>query len=294
MGCSFSIVGCGTVGKALGKFLTAAGYHAVGTASKSRSSAQKAADLFNAGRCSDIPWEITPSADVVLITTPDGVIADTCRLIAENKGFKAGAVVLHCSGALPSTILSSAGRCGAFTGSMHPLQSFAADNFSRNPFAGIIIAVEGEPQALAVANKMATALGATPLTIQTAAKTLYHAAAVAASNYLVTLLSLAFRLLDEAGISGPAAFNALQPLIHGTLANIQSIGIPQALTGPIARGDVETVKQHLVEIGSKTPQLTELFKTLSFHTIDIALAKGTLAETDAATLKNLLGTKKEA
>ena len=289
MSCSFSIVGCGKVGKALGKFLAAAGYDAVGTASKSRSSAKEAADLLNTGRYSDIPWEITPSADVVLITTPDGVIADTCHLIAENKGFKPGCVVLHCSGVLPSTILSSAARCGAVTGSMHPLQSFAADDFTRNPFDGIIIAVEGEPKALTIAAGMAAALGATPLTIQTAAKTLYHAAAVVASNYLVTLLDLAFTLLAEAGISGPTAFNALQPLIHGTLTNIKTIGIPQALTGPIARGDVETIKRHLVEIGSKTPQLIELFKILSFHTIDIAVAKGTLAEADAAALRSLLG-----
>ena len=289
MGCSFAIVGCGKVGKALGKFLAAAGYDAAGTASKSRSSAKEAADLLKTGRYSDIPWEITPTADVVLITTPDGVIADTCHLIAENKGFKAGCVVLHCSGALPSTILSSAARCGAFTGSMHPLQSFAADNFTRNPFDGIIIAVEGEPRALTIARQMATDLGATCLTIETEAKTLYHAAAVAASNYLVTLLSLAFRLLSEAGISGPAAYNAFQPLIHGTLTNIKTIGIPQALTGPIARGDVETVKKHLVEIQSKTPELMGLFKALSFHTIDIALAKGTLAETDAEALRSLLG-----
>jgi len=291
MGCSFSIVGCGKVGKALGKFLTDAGYSAAGAASKSLSSAKAAADLLKTVRYSDIPWEITPSADVTLITTPDGVIADTCRLIAENKGFKAGSVVLHCSGALPSTILSSAGRCGAFTGSMHPLQSFAADNFTRNPFSGIIIAVEGEPRALTIAAEMASDLGATPLTIETQAKTLYHAAAVAASNYLVTLLSLAFRLLAEAGISGPAAYNALHPLIDGTLTNIKTIGIPQALTGPIARGDIETVKKHLVEIGSKAPQLTDLFKTLGFHTIDIAVAKGTLAEPDAEALRNLLGSK---
>jgi len=289
MGCAFSIVGCGKVGKTLGKFLVAAGYVAVGTASKSLASAKEAAGLLKTVRFSDIPWEITPTADVVLITTPDGAIADTCRLIAENKGFKPGCAVLHCSGALPSTILSSAGRCSAFTGSMHPLQSFAADNFTQNPFSGIIIAVEGEPQALTIAREMATALGATSLTIETKAKTLYHAAAVAASNYLVTLLSLAFRLLAEAGISGPAAYNAMQPLIDGTLTNIKTIGIPQALTGPIARGDGETVKQHLVEIESKAPQLLDLFKTLSFHTIDITVAKGTLMETDAAALRSLLG-----
>ena len=105
MGGSYSIVGCNKVGKALGKFLSTAGYQAAGAASKSLSSAKAAAGLFKTARYSDIPWEVTPFADVVLITTPDGVIADTCRLIAENKGFRAGAVVLHCSGALPSTIL---------------------------------------------------------------------------------------------------------------------------------------------------------------------------------------------
>jgi len=289
MGCSFSIVGCGKVGKALGKSLVDAGYAAAGTASKSLSSAKKAADLLQTGRYSDVPWEITASADVVLITTPDGAIADTCRLIAENKGFKPNAVVLHCSGALPSTILSSAGRCGAFTGSMHPLQSFAADDFSRNPFAGIIVDVEGEPPALAIARQMATDLGATCLVIETNAKTLYHAAAVVASNYLVTLLALAFKLLSEAGISGPTAYSVLQPLIKGTLANIQTVGIPQALTGPIARGDIETVKQHIAAIESKTPQLLDLFKTLSFHTIEIASARGSLSERDADIFRTILG-----
>lgn len=289
MSCSFAIVGCGKVGKALGKFLQEAGYQAAGVASKSLSSAKAAADLLQIDCCSQVPWEITPSADVVLITTPDGAIAETCRQIAANKGFKAGGVVLHCSGALPSTILSPAGSCGAFTGSMHPLQSFAADEFARSPFHGIIIAVEGEPQALRIAGKMATDLGATSLTIATEAKTLYHAAAVAASNYLVTLLSLAFKLMAEAGISGQDAYNALQPLIHGTLTNVQTVGIPQALTGPIARGDMETVKKHLMEITSRTPEVLDLFKTLSLHTIDIAVAKGTLADADADALRNLLG-----
>lgn len=288
MGCSVAIVGCGKVAKALGKFLADAGYHVVGVASKRLSSAKEAAKLFKTAQYSDIPWEITGTADVVLITTPDGVIAETCRLIAENNGFKAGCVVLHCSGALPSTILSAAGRCGAFTGSMHPLQSFASDDFSQNPFDNIIIDIEGEPQALAVARQMTVDLGATCLTIKTEAKTLYHAAAVTASNYLVTLLSLAFRLLADAGISAPTAYTVLQPLIKGTLSNVQTVGIPQALTGPIARGDIETVKRHLVQIKARTPDVLDLFKILSLHTVDIALAKGSLTDADAAVLRNLL------
>jgi len=288
MAASFAIVGCGRVGKALGKFLADAGYRAAGAASRSLASAKAAANLFKASRFSDLPWEVTASADVVLITTPDGAIADTCGRIAAKGGFKAGGVVLHCSGALPSTILAPAAAGGAATGSMHPLQSFAADDFSRNPFEGVIFAVEGDSGALVLAREMAAALGAAPLTIRTEAKTLYHAAAVAASNYLVTLLGLAFRLLGEAGISGPAAFKALEPLIQGTLANVRSVGIPQALTGPIARGDVETVRRHVEEIGFRRPELTDLFKTLSLYTVDVALAKGTLTEAHAETLRKIL------
>ncbi len=288
MSASFAIVGCGKVGKALGKFLVAAGYDVAGVSSKSLSSAREAAKLLRTDRCSDVPWKITPAADVVLITTPDGAIADTCGRIAENRGFKTGAVVLHCSGALPSTILAPARDCGAFTGSMHPLQSFASDLFDRNPFEGIIMAVEGEPKALVIATQMANDLGAVCLAIKTEGKTLYHAAAVAASNYLVTLMSMAFKLLDAAGISGASAFDVLKPLIDGTLANIKAVGIPQALTGPIARGDVVTVKNHLSEIASRTPELMELFKTLSRYTIDIARAKGSLSEINAELLKDVL------
>jgi len=285
---SFAIVGCGKVGTALGKFLVAAGYKAIGTTSKSLASAAKAAGILTTVRYSDVPWEITKTADIVLITTPDGAIADTCDCIAENIGFKPHAVVLHCSGALPSTILSSANQCGAFTGSMHPLQSFAAEDYPTSPFEGIIISIEGQKEALAAARQIAVDLGATCLTIATAAKTLYHAAAVVASNYLVTLLDLAFRLLGESGISAKEAFNALQPLINGTLSNIEQVGIPEALTGPIARGDIETIKRHLDEIELKAPGLLALYKTLGCDTIDIATAKGTLSEASAQELKQIL------
>lgn len=285
---SFAIVGCGKVGTALGIFLTDAGYKAAGFASKNISSAKQAADSVQSDRFSDIPWEITDSADIIFITTPDSAITGICDSIAKNKGFADNAVVLHCSGALPSTILSSAKTCGAHTGSMHPLQSFATARYSTNPFQGIIVAVEGEANAVEVSKQIAADLGATSVTILTAAKTLYHASAVVASNFLVTLLDLALKLIGAAGITAPDAFNVLKPLIEGTLSNIEKVGIPEALTGPIVRGDVETVVGHLSEIESKTPELLNLYKALGSHTINVATAKGTLSESTAEQLKNLL------
>jgi len=285
---SFAIVGCGKVGTALAVFLSGAGYKAAGVSSKSLASAKRTAEIIACDRFSDLPWEITRDADLVFITTPDGAITDTCNTISRNRGFADNAVVLHCSGALPSTILSAAKACGAYTGSLHPLQSFASADYSTSPFQGIIISLEGENKAVSVAQAIAGDLGATSVTILTEAKTLYHASAVVASNYLVTLIDLAFNLIGAAGIKDKNAFAVLKPLIEGTLSNIEKIGIPEALTGPIARGDVETVAKHIEAIGLKTPRLLDLYKTLGFHTIDVALAKGTLSESVAQQLKRIL------
>ncbi len=285
---SFAIVGCGKVGRALGKFLTAAGYSAAGFASRSLASARKAASIAQAEHCSDIPWDITRNADLVLITTPDGAIKDTCDGIARHDGIAGNTIVLHCSGALPSTILSAAKVQGASIGSMHPLQSFAAADYEHNPFRGIVVAVEGDKEAVAAAKEIAADLGATAVTLLTENKTCYHASAVVASNYLVALLDLALQLINTAGITGKDAFKVLKPLIDGTLANIENVGIPAALTGPIVRGDVATVAKHIEEIGSKAPALLALYKTLGLHTVTIAKAKGALSESAAEQLKKIL------
>jgi predicted short-subunit dehydrogenase-like oxidoreductase (DUF2520 family) len=285
---SYAIVGCGKVGTAVAKYLSELGYPVAGLACLTLSSARKLADLLGADRVSTAPWEITISADVVFITTPDDRIEPVCNVIAKNGGFKKDAVVLHCSGALPSTILSSAKSCGAAIGSLHPLQSFASTTFDRNPFTGIITDVEGDAAAVALAQKIATDLGANSLLIKTDAKTLFHASAVVASNYLVAVLDLAFGFMGEAGVSRKEAWGVLKPLVDGTLSNVGKVGIPNALTGPIARGDVETVARHIKAIEAKTPGLLPLYKALGQHTILVALAKGSLEEEAAQELKKIL------
>jgi predicted short-subunit dehydrogenase-like oxidoreductase (DUF2520 family) len=286
---SFAIVGCGKVGTALAKFLTAAGYRTTGLASKSLSSAKRAAEMIGTSHFSRVNWEVTKSADIVFITTPDGVISEVCKEIAENRGLREKSIVLHCSGSLPSTVLSAAKKRGAFIGSMHPLQSFVSVEIGGNPFQDIIISVEGEPETIHAARQITSDLGATCVEIKTEAKTLYHASAVVASNYLVTLLDLAFRLIEPAGVSKSEAFKLLKPLIDGTLSNIEKVGIPEALTGPIERGDVETLERHMAEIGLKVPQVMPLYKTLSLCTIQIAREKGTLSDSRAQMLKTVLG-----
>jgi predicted short-subunit dehydrogenase-like oxidoreductase (DUF2520 family) len=284
---SFAIVGCGKVGTALGIFLARAGYAPAGFASKSLSSAKHLANIVSSDHFSDIPWHITRTADVIFITTPDSAIEETCSIISQNAGFAHQAVVLHCSGALASSVLSSAKTCNARTGSMHPLQSFASGEYTNNPFKGIIVSVEGDVPAVDIAKTIAADLGGTAVTLITEAKTLYHASAVAASNYLVTLIDLAVQLIQEAGIDRKDAFNLLKPLIEGTLSNIEKVGVRKALTGPIARGDVKTVKNHMEEIGLKRPDLLALYKLLGFYTVDIAAERNTVSESTIRELKKI-------
>ena len=285
---SFTIVGCGRVGTALGRQLVKAGYKLVGLASKTITSAEKAAGIIGTGEAFQTPWEASKSADVVFITTPDGVINECCEEISKKKGFKKDAIVLHCSGALPSTILSGAKKCNVLTGSMHPLQSFANSYKSGSPFEGIVISVEGDKAAVDISKKIAKELGAVSIEIKTNGKAMYHASAVVASNYLVTLMDFAFKILQEAGIPENEAFKVLSPLVEGTLANIKNVGTVKALTGPIARGDISTIKTHLENISDKSPELLNLYKMLGFFTTEIAKQKGTISESIARELRKIL------
>ncbi|MBW2357055.1 MAG: DUF2520 domain-containing protein [Deltaproteobacteria bacterium] len=283
-----AIVGCGRVGTALAVWLHRAGYPVCGLSSRRLQSAEAVAALIGPRPCSQAPQTVTAEADVVFITTPDGVIETVCRQIAAAGGFRAGSVVLHCSGALPSTILAPARQSGAWIGSLHPLQSFAAPPLDRNPFAGIIVSVEGDGPALQTAEALAADLNAHPQQILTEAKALYHAAAVVASNYLVTLLDLAFTLLQQAGVAPRDAHGVLRPLIDGTLANVARIGPPAALTGPVARGDAETVVGHLEAIGAKNPESLALYRALGMATVDVAERGGHLDAAQTEHLRRLM------
>ncbi len=284
----FAIIGCGKVGTALGKHLTDAGYTPVGFFSRSMESAKRLEKAVSGeGICFGTPWEAAKHADIIFITTPDHAIEETCRIIVKNRGIRKNAVVLHCSGALPSTILSSVHASHAAAGSMHPLQSFAAEN-SKNPFQDIMVAVEGDEDAIQMAEAIACDLSAQPFIIRTDGKTLYHAAAVVASNYLVTLMDLSFKLIAASGVSESDAYNVLKPLIKGTLSNIANVGIPDALTGPIARGDAEIVEKHMAAIRLLSPDLLAQYRMLGFATIKIAQAKGTLSEEGAKKMSAIL------
>jgi predicted short-subunit dehydrogenase-like oxidoreductase (DUF2520 family) len=173
-------------------------------------------------------------------------------------------------------------------GSLHPLQSFAAPALAENPFAGIVMTGEGDAAALDAARRVAAALEAEFVGIATATKTLYHAAAVVASNYLVALLGVAADMLATCGLPQSEALRVLLPLVRGTLHNIERVGVPQALTGPIERGDHDTVRRHCRDMVRLRPDLLDLYRQLGAYTLKLAAAKGGLDAASQAALQALL------
>jgi len=138
--------------------------------------------------------------------------------------------------------------------------------------------VEGSTEALPFARRMAEDLKGTMLTISTEHKALYHAAACVTCNYLVTLLDAGLKLMEAAGIEKQKGMRALMPLIISTVHNVEASGPTSALTGPIARGDINTVTSHLEAIDKWIPQIKAVYKALGAETVSIAFQKGTIGE----------------
>jgi predicted short-subunit dehydrogenase-like oxidoreductase (DUF2520 family) len=277
-------IGAGTVGTALAVLLSRQGYKVTGVYSRTRSSAEKLAAIVNSCRVMDSAQELADEADLIFITTPDGAIGGVVSQIKWQDGRS----VIHCSGADSTEVLEPARKSGAAVGGFHPLQTFAGTQQAIENIPGSTFALEAEEPLLTTLKKMAEDLGGHWITLKASDKVAYHAAAVFASNYLVTLVKMATDLWKTFSIPTDQATQALLPLIRGTLHNIETIGIPQCLTGPIARGDTGTVNKHLHDLHEKAPALLFPYKELGLQTIPVALAKGKINKEQASELEIIL------
>jgi len=224
--------------------------------------------------------EAAASARTIIIATPDRAIGEVDGTIGPSVNEES--VVLHLSGALSSSILTASSAAGARIGSMHPLQSFPDPRKALELVGGSVFACEGDAEAVRRATAIAVTVGGRPIAIGTDTKPLYHAAAVAASNFLVSILCLSVDLMEKTGMDRQTALDALMPLIEGTLKNARSQGLPQALTGPVERGDTHTVHTHIEAIRTLCPELEEKYQALTGMTIDAALRKGSITKEKAA------------
>ena len=277
-------IGAGTVGTALAVRLSSKGYQIVAVSSRSHISAENLARTISHCRVFDNNQDVADTAELVFITTPDDAIAQ----VASQLKWHGGQSVVHCSGADSTEILQPAKKSGAYVGVFHPLQTFASAKQAMENIPGSTFALEAEEPLLDILKNMATALDGHWIELKASDKVMYHAAAVIACNYVVTLVKLATDLWQTFSISPQQATQALLPLLRGTISNIETMGIPQCLTGPIARGDSGTIKKHLSALEEVAPTVLSTYRELGLQTIPIALAKGRINEQQAEELETIL------
>ncbi len=275
---SLAIVGAGRVGQTLGVLLARAGYRVVAVHSRTRESAETLAGRVGAEVVGS-PEAAAKAADLVLLTVPDDVIEPVCAEIARRGGWGPGKAVVHTSGAHSLDSLESAREAGAHVGSLHPLQAFATVEAAMETLPGSTFGLEADGEPLrGWLTGIVKALDGRPLWLKPGDKAVYHAAAVIASNYVVALFACAAGLLEALGMDRDGASAALMPLTRGAVANLEKIGLPGALTGPLLRGDVGTIKRHLTALDAMAPEVASLYRLLARHTLPLAVERGLSTE----------------
>jgi len=279
-------IGAGTVGTALAVLLNSKGYQVVAVSSRSLTSADKLAKAVNGCRAYPSPQDVVNAAELIFITTPDDAVGS----VAASLQWRQGKSVVHCSGAASTDILEPARQAGAMVGTIHPLQTLAGVKEAIENIPGSTFGIEAEEPLLSTLKEIATSLGGHPIELKAEDKVVYHAAAVIACNYFVTLVKTATDLWQTFNVPADQATRALLPLIRGTLHNIDTIGIPNCLTGPIARGDTGTISNHIKSLGKAAPAVLSVYRELGVQTIPVALAKGKINKQQANELETILKT----
>ncbi len=283
-------IGVGIVGSALSTLLFEGGYPITAVYSRTKGSAERLARRVEGAAVAEDPQRVVDLSDIVFLTVPD----DAIERVAEGISWPPGKGAVHCSGSLSIEPLSSARRAGASVGVLHPLQAFATREEARRNLKGSAFAIEASDEGLrAELFRMAESLGGRPFYLSGDEKAIYHASATIASNYLVTLLDLSSGLWEHFGIAKEDALSALLPLVKGTVANLERVGLPAALTGPISRGDIGTVARHIRALSQVAPDLVGVYKGLARATLPIAVAKGRIDEGTARAIERVLDGEEE-
>ena len=269
---TLNLVGAGHVGRVLGRLFAASGAFTLqDVLTRSPASAQAAVAFIGAGQACTDAAQLRP-AQVWLLAVSDDQIEPVAAQLAQAHDLT-GAVVFHCSGAKASAALQTARAGGALVASVHPIRSFADPQQVAREFAGTFCGIEGDAAALALLGPAFETIGARLVPIDGAAKTVYHAAAVFASNYLTTVLDAALRAYQAAGIPEAVARELAQPLATETLANVFRLGPAAALSGPVARGDLATVARQEQALLDWDDATGRLYGALVPLTTDLARRK---------------------
>lgn len=259
------IIGAGKVGTTLGKYLSIHGKNVTGFYSRTHESADEAATFAETETYSSL-CKLVEESDVIFITTPDGVIPQVWgELLHQDISNR---IICHFSGSLSSHVFSGREEAGASGISMHPMYAFSDKFHSYEQFHTAYLTLEGDPEAVAVMKPMWEAIGHHVLTLKAEDKIKYHAAAAMASNEMLGLMQASLDILSECGFSEKDSMALLTPLVQGNIASMLEKGCVNALTGPVERGDAQTVRKHLQALeGSKAGKI---YQSLGSTMVELA------------------------
>ncbi len=259
------IIGAGKVGTTLGKYLSIHGKNVTGFYSRTHESADEAATFAETETYSSL-CKLVEESDVIFITTPDGVIPQVWgELLHQDISNR---IICHFSGSLSSHVFSGREEAGASGISMHPMYAFSDKFHSYEQFHTAYLTLEGDPEAVAVMKPMWEAIGHHVLTLKAEDKIKYHAAAAMASNEMLGLMQASLDILSECGFSEKDSMALLTPLVQGNIASMLEKGCVNALTGPVERGDTQTVRKHLQALeGSKAGKI---YQSLGSTMVELA------------------------
>lgn len=287
-----AVVGAGKVGLVLGRVLQEEGARISAVVSRTAASARRGAAFLHCRTFGTDLSVIPRQTDLVLIATPHDGVAVTAETLAQMDDLDFHHLaVCHASGMLTASVLGALERRGATVFSFHPLQTFPRD-FPLKAIVprarGIYFGVDGSPQGLRMARRMARMLHGKAIEIPAAQRALYHAACVIASNHLTAMLFVlqsvhrAIRPMDS------SFYEIYRPIIEATLANIAATSPAAALSGPIARGGVATVAGHFEALRGSAAELLPYFARMSLETVRLAAQKGSLAPGQREALEALI------
>jgi len=261
-----ALLGAGGAGSALGVGLAAAGIAVTAVWSRRFERAQQLAARLPGAHAVGDPQQACDRGALVVLAVPDSAIAPLCAQLR----WRPGQAVIHLAGAYGRELLAPAARAGAETGAFHPLQTFAG---AADPAAwqGVGIAIDADPPLADELVWLAWQLGAEPFLLDPAQRPLYHAAAAIAANGFVALVGTAAELLGRAaGLERARAVRHLLPLLRGVLHNLEQLGLPQALTGPVARADRTTLERHVQALAHAAPEQLALYRVLARAMLPLA------------------------
>ncbi|WP_136524932.1 Rossmann-like and DUF2520 domain-containing protein [Geomonas ferrireducens] len=285
---TFSIIGCGAVGKTLGRLFHESGVLELrDVLTRSEATARAAAAFIGAGRPVTGFAQLEP-ADLYLITSSDDAIAPCVRGLCASGALGAQALVCHVSGALGSEVLHPATQLGALVASVHPVKSFADPAAAVGDFAGTWCGVEGDRRAADQMGELFGAIGARVFSIDPRFKAIYHAGSVLACNCLTALLEVAVKAYGKGGLDRETALQVMEPLVRGTVENVFRSGTVAALTGPIARGDAAVVGRQLHALDEWDPEVALVYRSLGAVALELSRRRGQAGKAGLERIEALL------